>query len=153
AIAITTIVSISAAHGQESWHVKTTIAPRPSQQDEEFWREKSKSQLLKTWPEHTKKWPEPFRPTTPRSLEEITGIPKSFVTPLPGSDDEAGQKGLATLEAALPPLLPGGKTIIGNDYGGQLYIFIARYAEIKKRGDAIEIYGSCESACTLVMNI
>jgi hypothetical protein len=61
---------------------------------------------------------------------------------LPGSKLEALQIRPA------PPL-----TRIGSDPGGKLTYYWYRYAEIRNRGDRVEITGSCVSACTLVLII
>src|SRR5262245_28334011 len=73
----------------------------------------------------------------------IPGTPRNAVAPL---DIPAQQQLLG--ELAKPAV-----HVIWTDQGGRLHAYNNRYMALNKAGNRIRIMGSCESACTLVLQI
>jgi hypothetical protein len=51
-------------------------------------------------------------------------------------------------------LAPASSTVrIGNDGGGQIGAYLAKYRALKVSGERVEIDGACASACTMLLGI
>lgn len=80
------------------------------------------------------------------SVEKLTSYPAKLVEPAPKAPDAT--------QIALPYQPPfRSRHIINDNYGGQIMMYQAQYQTLSLRGDEFEIRGSCDSACTLVMQI
>src|ERR1700758_2668557 len=51
-------------------------------------------------------------------------------------------------------LAPASSTVrIGNDGGGQIGAYLAKYRALRASGERVEIDGACASACTMLLGI
>jgi hypothetical protein len=59
----------------------------------------------------------------------------------------------ALISLSLGVLSPAAAITIGDDGGGQIGAYLAKYRALRASGQRIEIDGTCASACTMVLGL